>query len=223
MAEFRLPDTSHRIFIPGATGSGKTVFGSWILAHAPFDRQRYYIIDYKREEFFGKLRGIDRGKLTDTPIRTPGITLIRPEPGEDEAVEKFLWKVWKAGNIGIFVDEGFMFPTKTDSFNSILTQGRSKNIPCIVLTQRPVDVSRYAVSQADFYAKFRLQDRRDDDTVRQFIPDPRVKDRLPEFHSHWYDVGQDLYLQMKPVPDKKILRDIIENRLRGINNRMRFV
>ena len=84
-------------------------------------------------------------------------------------INVFSWELWKRENIGIYVDEGTMV-TGMGGFNACLTQGRSKQIPMIVCTQRPVSVSRWLFSEASFYMLFPLTDERDRKTVSSFVP-----------------------------------------------------
>ena len=44
-----------------------------------------------------------------------------------------MWEIWKRGGIGVYVDEGYMVGNNNPAFRAILTQGRSKEIPAIVL------------------------------------------------------------------------------------------
>lgn len=210
---FRLPTNQQRVAVIGRTGSGKTQFGAWLLAHAPFDRQPYVVIDYKGDELLGQIERITEIGLNEIP-KKPGLYTIRPRPDQNEAVENWLWKIWAKEKIGLYVDEGYALPDK-GAFQAILTQGRSKRIPAIVLTQRPTWVSRFVFSEADFYAVFHLNDQRDRLTVQAFTPRERMdmKNRLPDYNAYWYDVGRDKVFQMQPVPDADTIIDMIDARL----------
>ena len=190
----RLPDKHQRLVIVGKTGSGKTLAGLWHLQMA--DRSIPWIfIDYKGDanisllqpETFDPRAAMESGKLYR----------YKPLPN-DPNVENVLWQLWARENVGIFVDEAYMLPNG-DAMNAILTQGRSKCMPVIALTQRPVFVPRFFFSEADFYQTFWLNDARDRKTVTSFQPD-EVNQRLPAFHSYYYDVGNDTLNIMLPVP-----------------------
>lgn len=211
---FRFPSNQQRVAVIGRTGSGKTQFGAWLLSQSGFDKQPYVVIDYKGDELLGSIDRVREIGLKELP-KHPGLYTIRPTPSENDAVEEWLWKAWARERIGLYVDEGYALPDK-GAFQAILTQGRSKRIPVICLTQRPTWVSRFVFSEADFYAVFHLNDHRDRLTVQAFTPRERMdlKNRLPDFHSYWYDVGKDRVFQIKPVPDAETIVEAIDARLR---------
>jgi len=211
---FRLPTTKERVLVLGSTGSGKTQMGAWLLSHAPFHIIPYVIVDYKRDDL---LASLDRAKqigLNDVPDE-PGLYHIKPNPvSDDDAVDAWLMRLWRKRNIGLYIDEALRIPTKkSGAFETILTQGRSLHIPTIALSQRPVDLTRYAFSEANHVVSFRLTDRRDRKTVSEYIPLEHDAPRLPEFHSRWYDVGGDRFYQLAPVPDRDIIIERIQARL----------
>lgn len=189
----RFPDNSHRTVIIGPTGCGKTVFGVWLLSTCcTLDFQRYpvFIFDFKGDELIAKIEDVGGAKEIDirkSPPKKPGLYILRPHPHEGELVEQFLWKVWANGKSGLYFDEGYMV-AKSNALNAILTQGRSKKIPVVILAQRPVWLSRFTFSEAQFFAIFSLIDKRDRDTVQSFISTDLQQHRLP-YHSLWYDVG----------------------------------
>jgi DNA helicase HerA-like ATPase len=125
-----------------------------------------------------------------------------------------LYKVWARTNIGLYVDEALRLPTKkTGAFESILTQGRSLRIPVISLSQRPVDLTRYAFSEANHVVVFSLTDLRDRKKVTEYVP--MDKDyRLKKFHSMWYNVDQAKTFAMTPSPDKDAILQRFHDRLK---------
>jgi DNA helicase HerA-like ATPase len=211
--QFSLPTTQDRVAIMGRTGSGKTQFGSFLLSEAPFDRQPYIIVDYKGDDLINQ---IDRAKeigLNELP-RHPGIYIVRPQPEQDDvAVEAWLRRVWSQQRTGLFVDEAYMVPTKGGAFNAILTQGRSKHIPAIVLTQRPCFISRFVFTEADHFAIFHLTDKDDRLKVRRFLPDGTQIDRMPLYNSYWYNVKGDALFKMRPAPDADSILNRFDERL----------
>jgi len=209
---FKLPDNSHRTAIIGRTGTGKSIFGLWMLSESDFETQPWVIIDYKYEAAINSIDRIKEIGLNELPKR-PGLYKVHPHPEAIEQVDAFLWRIWQAENIGVFVDEGYMLPDK-GGFRALLTQGRSKNIPVITLSQRPVWISRFVFTQADFHAVFHLNDDKDVATVQSFMPKGVLKDRLPDYHSRWYDVGQDALATMTPVPPPDDIAQRIHDRLK---------
>lgn len=211
MSEFSLPTVNQRVSIMGRTGSGKTVAGVWLLSEAPFDRQPYIIFDYKRDRLLQSIERIEEIDLRETP-RKPGLYKVSPRPEiDDDAVNDFLWRQLDAEDRGLFFDEAYMIPSK-GAFNAILTQGRSKNIPVIALTQRPAFISRFVFTESDHFGVFHLNDKDDWKKVERFVPADLSK-RKPEFHFHWYDVGKHSLFMMRPVPDTDMLLERFADRL----------
>jgi hypothetical protein len=205
--DFRLPGAADRTVVMGATGTGKTIFGAWILSRQNFEKRPWVIIDYKGEELFYKIGTppLKRLKLGDMPGKK-GIYIMSPKPGEEEATEDWLWKIWAKENIGIFCDEVSLIPDQ-NAFKAILRQGRSKRIPVISCTQRPVDVNREVFTEASYMSIFRLQDERDYKIVRGFtgkapIHEPIVDSRgdVRAHWSYWFDVARNKLFTLRPCP-----------------------
>ncbi len=210
--EFFWPNHRQRVAIMGRTGSGKTQFGAFMLSRAPFTKQPYVIVDYKGDDLLNASERIREIGFNDVP-RHPGLYIIKPQPSQDDRVEKWLWNIWRRENIGLYFDESYMLPKGSEAFQAILTQGRSKNIPAICLTQRPSWISRFVFTEADYYAAFHLNDARDRQTVSAFMPPGTMDTRLPKYSSMWYDVGRDALFQLQPVPDADTILNQIEDRL----------
>lgn len=167
----------------------------------PWDRMPYVIIDYKGEDLLNSIEGVRHVRFKDK-LGKSGLHILSPTPEvDDEAVEAYLWKLWKQENTGLFIDEAYQLPDK-GALRAILTQGRSKKLPAIILSQRPVSISRFVFSEADFFAIFHLNHQDDDKTVRKFIPGMERRSDMPEYHSRYYDVGKNALFGLRPVPDR---------------------
>jgi hypothetical protein len=215
----RLPKPSQHIAIVGRNGSGKTQAALWHLSKMPFDKRPYIAIDFKGDEHINSIWKA-RELALDAPIpRAPGIYIVHPTPSDAKAglVDQFLWKIYEQENTGLWIDEGYMLGD-SNAFETLLTQGRSKRIPIITLAQRPVWVSRFVFSESMFYQIFALTDRRDKKTVEQFAP-VNMDQKLPEFHSLYYDVGSDKLSYLAPVPDEETILADIEAKLVSIRSR----
>lgn len=209
---FRLPSNKQRIAIMGRTGSGKSQAALWHLSLAGFDKMPWIILDFKGDENINAIQGAQHITYKDVPTK-PGIYILHPMPGDKDALEAYLYKLWEKERVGILVDEGYMLQDN-DAFLACLTQGRSKRIPMIVLTQRPAWITRFVFSEADFYQVFALNDRRDRKTIAEFMPgDVKDAPKLPDFHSYYYDVGRDELVVMAPVPDMDTILEKIDVRL----------
>lgn len=206
MTQFRFPGGDKRTTILGATGSGKSTCGLWMLAHQRLDVRPWIIFDFKREPFFDKVGfpPIHHMGLADPPPRKPGLYLVTPRPGQDDAVEAFLWRVFEAENIGLFVDEASLMPSYGDAFPACIQQGRSKHIPIIACCQRPVGVPRGLFSQADFICVYRIRDAREYKVIEAFVP-PGMTAPLGEYHWRYWDDERRVMLNMRPVPGPAIV------------------
>jgi len=71
-------------------------------------------------------------------------------PWQDSELNEFLWSIYVAGKPALIVfDEGQDIKSnKFASAAALWRQGREMKISVITCTQRPVDMSRYAISQA---------------------------------------------------------------------------
>lgn len=218
MTDIQWPKDSHRLYIGGKTGTGKTQAGAWHLSGRSFGTRPWIIFDFKQDELLQEIpaQDIDLGK----PPRKPGLYRLSPLPNQQEEVEEYLWKIWQKENTGIYIDEAYMIGD-TPAFRAILTQGRSKKIPVIVLSQRPSWISRFVFSESDYFQQFWLNDIRDRKSVKSFVPYDvdRIRD-LPDYWSIWYDVGKDRVIVLKPVPDRDTILGTFTDRL-GL--RKRFV
>lgn len=227
--EFKLPSIRDRVAIMGRTGSGKTQFGTWLLSQSPFDLQPYVVVDYKGDDLLNAIGRIREIGLDEHLPKHPGLYIIHPVPvDDDDAMEAWLRKAWKRESIGLYFDEAYMLPNK-GALQGILTQGRSKHIPAIVLTQRPARIPRFVFSEADHYVVFHLNDDRDRAITREFMPegwpedhaarpDHWISGKPPKFHSWWYSVAEDDdgksgLFPMAPVPDADTIAETIEDRL----------
>lgn len=195
---FRWPSNTHRTNVVGATGTGKSVFGMHVLSLSNFEEQPWIIIDYKREELVNSIDRIKEIGLNELP-KHPGIYKVTPHPEDESGVDRFLTRIWENGDTGLFFDEGHALPDK-NGLKLIYTQGRALRIPCITCSQRPVWLSRYGFPNADFIAAFRLNDPKDEQTVGSYMPKGALKRSLPNYHSKWYDIGDNALYTMLPSP-----------------------
>lgn len=230
----RGPTDQQRVIVLGRTGSGKSQFSIALLSTRNFDEMPWIILDYKGEDLIADIlevtgKAIKSISPHDSPPKEPGLYHMRLTPMiDDEAINAFLWQVHKRGHIGLFIDEGYPLPQKFgNAFDVILTQGRTLHIPVIVLYQRPVYMSRFAVAQADFVAVFEQNDERDLKTTAQFVRPIKgengltlsVFSDLPRFHCLWYDVGHGKTSLLRPAPDREDIIKAFKKRLRPVKRR----
>jgi len=205
------PSDSQHISIIGANGSGKTQAAQWHLSQRNFHLHPWIIYNFKRDETIDSIPGALDLDLDEMPD-SPGIYIAHPLPAESDAVEKQMEEIWERGNIGVYVDEGYMIGRNNQSFRALLTQGRSKRIPVITLSQRPVWMDQFVFTESQFYQVFRLQHKKDRRTVEEFIPADLDK-KLPAYHSYYYDVSADKLTILGPVPPLNVIHSTFERRL----------
>lgn len=197
---FQLPGAAHRTSVLGATGTGKTILGAWLLSKQNFETRPWVCLDFKNEILWDKIgdppmRRLDLGSMPGKK----GLYRMRINPGEEEDLEDWLWKVWSKENIGIFCDEVTLMPDR-NAFKACLRQGRSKLIPMILCSQRPVDVPREVWTESQYIASFRLNDVRDYKTVNGFSAGFDLSQPLPKYHCHWVDIAERQHFVLKPAP-----------------------
>lgn len=180
----------------------------------------WVVIDYKTDEH---INSIERATYIDLDYlpKNPGIYIVQPDPS-DHRMAKFLTRIWQRGNTGVYVDEGYMIGEDKKAeqrFKTLLTQGRSKHIPMIVLSQRPVWISRFVWSESDFYQVFDIATEDDIDTIEKMLPKGSFR-RMPDYHSVYYDVSKRGLNYLAPVPDEATILDKIDDRLKAIRKRI---
>lgn len=207
-----MPGDKDRFTIVGATGSGKTIAGLWNLSRRNYDTKPWIIYDFKYEEAINAIEGAQHIGLTQPLPERPGIYIVHPRPGDEVDVDAHMVAIWERENIGVYIDEGYMIPKNSAGFRMLLTQGRSKHIPMIILSQRPVYMDRFVFSESQFFQVFRLQHSDDVQNAQKFIPHD-ISERLPPFNSYYYDVGNDKLVVLQAVPDSNAILDTFDTRI----------
>lgn len=210
----RLANDTQRLFVCGRTGSGKTQAGIWQLSQRSYDIMPWIVYDFKGDDLIGEIPRAEEISLTEVP-KKPGLYIVRPVPetDDDELVAQQMRQIWARGNIGVFVDEGYMISNRNKAYRALLTQGRSKHIPVITLTQRPTWLpTRFIISEADFYQVFFLNDIDDVMRVQKFLRGD-LSETLPEYHSYYYDVATNDFYILSPVPNKDVILETFDHRL----------
>jgi DNA helicase HerA-like ATPase len=219
---FHLPAEDEHIAVVGRNGSGKTMLGAFLLAMQDLSNKTWLVLDYKGEEIFAALENARAIGFRDVPDE-PGVFILSSRPDLEDHTENWLWRIWEHSHVGLLVDESYMLPNYVKgAFQAILTQGRSRRIPVIALTQRPVRVSPFAFSEASHVAVFDLNAKADRKTVEDrtgegfmsWRPPEFPDERLPRFHSRWYSVKTDSRYIVRPVPEAAKIIQKIDSQLK---------
>lgn len=219
---FHLPGNDEHTTIVGRNGCGKTQLGVCLLAKRNLRQERWVALDFKGDEL---LNSLDRAVYIerDKVPKKPGLYIKQFRRAGDDEINDFLWRIWDEENTGVYIDEGYFVPQGEDgAYKGLLTTGRSKNIPVITLSQRPVRISRFALSEVSHVAVFDLNDRRDWKTLDEVLPqgftswlpaEYAADGKLPKFHSRWYSVKTDGRYILKPVPEADEIAELINTQL----------
>lgn len=216
----KMPDDGHRHAIFGMTGMGKTVFGLWHLSRRSYDVKPWIIIDFKRDDVIAQIPRLEEISIHDRIPSRPGLYVVRPEPADadDGHVTEFFYRVWRKENTGLFIDEGYMIKQNDRGLRAVLTQGRSKRIPVIALSQRPAWVSPFILSESEFKSIFFLQTPADIDRVREWLPHANEHGKrvnpstLAPHNSYWYCLTTREIRTFGPCPDEGEVLDIFDAR-----------
>jgi hypothetical protein len=216
--DVRMPGPDSRLAMIGRTGSGKTQAALWHLSRADFEERPWVILDYKREKLFGKIQRAESIDLDEVPDEA-GIYILRIRPDKKKQMTDWFRRAWEHENIGILVDEGYMIDQHDEWFVACLTQGRSKRIQMIVLSQRPVWVSRFVFSEADFFQIFDLSHSEDKDKLGEYIRDEdqaELDEPLKDYNSFYYDVGRRRLETFGKVDREDVILAAIDTKLKAI-------
>jgi hypothetical protein len=180
-----------RLFAAGMNGSGKSV-----LATAIANRwDRFLIYDPKVDDEAVPPNSVVAYGVANALRALPGRVVYRPNPQESgslvaKAFDELVERVWRLGSHGIVVHEAADLAASDRELEPWLSAawraGRSRGIPGIALTQRPVNVPRLFLSEARHLALFTLVDRADREVMGRLMGPIVVPEPLPLDHSFWY-------------------------------------
>lgn len=202
---FETPGPSDRTTVMGMTGSGKTQGATYLLARQDFESMPWIILNFKRESMFYEFNPFQLNDKWDVP-QSPGIYMadIDWDLVSPDEVNELLRRVKSRGSCGLFIDEGTELGYSS-AFKSCLTQGRSLQIPMIICTQRPTDITVYAFTEANYYMIFDLNRPEDKKKVAGYCGRKEDLPELPRYHFWWYDRIPKVLKPMRPVPDRAVI------------------
>ncbi len=185
----RKPDDTHRLVIIGQNGQGKTAAGVYHLSLRSYDRMPWIIVNYKGDEYLDEIPGVREMHPNDPIPKEPGLYMVRPEP-VPYSLDPLLTKLLKRRNVGLYIDEGLNVGEHSKPLRVLLTQGRSLRLPVIFLTQRPVLLGKFPLTETNFFQVFYLQAVSDRRIIAEYLPvDVNDIATLGEYESYYYDSG----------------------------------
>lgn len=147
------------VAVVGDTGTGKTFLLSRLVRY----RSHVVILKTKRDDTWKEFRGFRRVKDARAMDNVYADRLIVDPAYEKQAEVGYdlLERAWRSGGWTVVIDE--LWYTERlglrGQVERLLTQGRSERLTTIVGMQRPVFVSRFALSQCTHVFSFRVEGR----------------------------------------------------------------
>lgn len=201
------PSNEDRIAIIGRSGSGKTQFSIWLLGElrlGPWSDMPITVFDPKRSKLVKRLldaKVMQRISIDKNPPKHPGLYVVQPQPvTDDQAVLDYLQRIYEQERHATYFDEILDLGNRNKGFRRLLTQGRELKIPMMYCTQRPYNCDAYSLSEAEYIAAFKLRNPDDIDRVSKYSPDYSPSE-LGNYQCHWYDVGSDEGVNLRPAPN----------------------
>jgi DNA helicase HerA-like ATPase len=190
-----------RALIIGKSGSGKSMLAMQLLLDTVRENPEIgvLIVNHKNEKDLNRI--LPPCKKIPSRFRIGDRINIVPLLGDkddDLAVNKLLLDIYhnaeRKGHKGtiVLIDEGLMINPRNKEMLALQTQGRSKDISVITLSQRPKYISLFTVTQASYVYIFNVMGTQDVKTLEEVIRPKGHKledviDSLEEFHYVAYD------------------------------------
>lgn len=195
-------NSRHRYFVVGKTNTGKTVFAryldrAWVAARWPLviiDQDQKFVDEEKGEHYAEKPEAATveaPWNITSTGKLEPRAPVMIFHPDlpawSDEKFLQLMQEVFERGFIVLHFDDLFGVADGQHTpliIRKLWTSGRKKQIPIIALVQRPVDIAKVIMNQAENFFIFLMLDPDDRERMALFLGDPKVK-HPPPLYSHW--------------------------------------
>ncbi len=203
------PRREDRIFITGSTGTGKTVLARALFAARLPPR---LVIDPKADQpATGGAYADGRQAVTfSDPARIPDAESLRfvpRDPFDLDGYGRLAVTLWDRPGMYLWLDEaGLILPAANPPrpMLRLVTQGRARRIGMVALHQRPVEVARAFLGNAEHLAAFRLGYPDDVDTLSGFFEVPPatlagVLANLPPHGFAWYSRRDNILVPCAPL------------------------
>jgi hypothetical protein len=190
-----------RMFIAGMTKTGKSTFASAIASR--WDRSLVYDPNVDDVAILPNSSVVYGVKAALAAL--PGRVVYRPSGPEMRDPGHFFGilckRVFELGGHGIVVHELADFGASDREVDGRIVRiwraGRHRFIPCIGVTQRPVNVARVFKSEAAILAAFHLVDPDDRRTMAGYMGPAVALEPVGNDHSFWY---RDASLELWRMP-----------------------
>lgn len=189
------------------------------LSNASIDTMPWVMVDVKRDDLVAKVPVTGIISLTDEIPERPGLyhMPVSLDQMSDYSVDKWLNRALSRGNVGIYMDEGGRLPARGTGLRNVLTLGRSARVPLVFLSQRPVWIDTFNLSEAEFIQVFWFQHPDDQAKILEFIP-PDLLDfdelrRKGKYWSAYYHATEGTLHYFEPGPTFDQIADKIQNRI----------
>ncbi len=203
---FKWPSDSDRCMIIGMTGTGKTRAAVHQLSHRSINDMTWIAMDFKGDDTLAQMPVTDIMDIDEEIPSNPGLYYLKVEPSRrGAATTEFFKRAYERGECGILIDETLAIGNANEGFNLCLFLGRSRKVPMIMCTQRPVGMEVNARNQATFWQIFKIRNKKDRDSLREDVPEELIdlEKPLPQYQSYWFDVARDYTAKLKPTPPEE--------------------
>ncbi len=173
-------EPGQHVAVIGHTGTGKTTLMSNLV------RMREFVIFYRTKSDDVKMPDLRKVRDTKRMDDLMSHRLLFDPLYEQQASQggRMIEKAWRQGGWTIFLDELFYIHRigLQKHVEMLLTQGRSKRITVVAGMQRPVHVTRFALSEVTHIFSFALEPR-DAKMIAEITNDEyaEVVRRLPKY------------------------------------------
>lgn len=197
----RPPKASDRIAVIGRTGLGKTVLARKLLEAMPPPR---LLIDPKAQETTAyAVTFSDPNKLPDAPVAR----FVPRDPDDLTIYDRLYGRVFAAGPRVVLLDEAPVAAPANGApanLKRVLRQGRSRHIGHIATMQRPVEVNRSLLTEAEHIFLFPLHHPADLSTVAGVMAMNPAElratlDRCAPFGFCWYSARDSVLAVVPPL------------------------
>lgn len=202
-----IPQHGERGLIVGRSGSGKTVFGRWLLGYMP----GAIIYDTKGDSAFDEFGPVvshvdDAFELLADETRPVDYVVVRPDPellADPLALDDMLLAHYNNGDgLTAFLDEGYMFHRNGrpgPGYLALLTRGRSREISTLTCTQRPAWLSTFALTEANHFYIFRLEHEQDLVRMGHVVGGYERRPRVPWHYWDYATANSERIRRMAPI------------------------